>query len=413
MIAGNMKKPGYKKTQAGSIPEDWECVPLHRVAFVQSGTAKGRRLGGKVRELPYLRVANVQDGYVDLTDIKTISIQADEIERYSLKRGDVLFTEGGDFDKLGRGCVWDAQINPCLHQNHVFAVRPCDGLLSRYLAAVAAGPHGKRYFLNSSKQSTNLASINSSQLKSFPIPIPPLAEQQKIAEILSTWDDAIEETRRLIEAKKRRKNGLMEELLAGKRRLRGFKEQWRTHGFSEFCRLRGEKADPKSHGGEVRCIELEHIEKDSGRLLGTVSVQKQASMKNRFRKGDVLFGKLRPYLRKFIRADFDGACSTEIWVLVPKEGTVTSEYLFFLVQTREFLKAASISCGSKMPRGEFSNLASTRFALPRIEEQSAISGILSAADRDIHALKRKLAALEKQKRGLMQKLLTGEVRMKV
>jgi type I restriction enzyme S subunit len=219
----NENRPGYKKTKVGWIPEEWECIPLGGLAVVQTGLAKNRRDYKKPVSLPYLRVPNVQDGFLDLKEIKNITLEEHDVKRYLLRYEDVLFTEGGDFDKLGRGTIWKGEIDPCLHQNHVFAVR-CNKsrLLPSFLSAVASGPFGKKYFVLSSKQSTNLASINSTQLKKFPIPFPPFAEQKKIAEILSTWDAAIEQTRKLIEVKKRCKKALMQQLLTGKNCLPGF-----------------------------------------------------------------------------------------------------------------------------------------------------------------------------------------------
>ena len=137
--------------------------------------------------------------------IKEITVEQADVERYSLRYGDVLFTEGGDFDKLGRGTIWQEQIAPCLHQNHIFVVRPKTSLLlPEFLAYQAASEYGRRYFQLSSKQSTNLASINSTQLKEFPVLLPPLPEQRKIAEILRMWEEAIEklETLRAVKAKK-------------------------------------------------------------------------------------------------------------------------------------------------------------------------------------------------------------------
>jgi len=115
----------------------------------------------------------VQDGYLNLTEMKTVRVLKDEAHRFLLQPGDVLMTEGGDFDKLGRGTVWTGQISPCLHQNHIFRVRTNSHYLyPEYLALVSRSSYGKHFFLLSSKQSTNLASINSTQLKAFPIPCP-------------------------------------------------------------------------------------------------------------------------------------------------------------------------------------------------------------------------------------------------
>jgi len=155
-------------------PNSWKKKPLEHVAFIQTGIAKGAKKLKNPVELPYLRVANVQDGFLDLSIIKTIEIEKTQIERYLLQVGDVLLTEGGDFDKLGRGTVWKGEIERCVHQNHVFVARPKPGIiLSEYLSLLAGSPYGKSYFLKCSKQSTNLASINSTQLKKFPVLLPP------------------------------------------------------------------------------------------------------------------------------------------------------------------------------------------------------------------------------------------------
>lgn len=180
-------------------PKGWMQVPLALLSTVQTGIAKGKLVVNSPVSLPYLRVANVQDGRVDLTVIKNMTVSRADITRYSLRYGDVLFTEGGDFDKLGRGTVWRGQIEPCLHQNHVFAVRPDPTLLlPEFLAFQAASDYGRRYFQLSAKQSTNLASINSTQLKDFPILLPPLIEQHKIVEILHTLDMTVEKLKELL-----------------------------------------------------------------------------------------------------------------------------------------------------------------------------------------------------------------------
>lgn len=153
-------------------------VRLDRLAKVVSGVALGRKAKGITSEVPYLRVANVQAGYVDLSEIKTTPATDEEIDQFALRRGDVLLTEGGDFDKLGRGCLWEGQVETCIHQNHVFRVRPIRGKLNSYFFAhYLQTAQAKQYFLRCAKKTTNLASINLTQLKALPVPDVLIEEQ--------------------------------------------------------------------------------------------------------------------------------------------------------------------------------------------------------------------------------------------
>ncbi|MEU9108516.1 restriction endonuclease subunit S [Streptomyces xanthophaeus] len=160
-------------------------VPLEDVSLVTQGITLGKEVpGGSSVELPYLRVANVQDGLIDTADVKRIRVLVGDVDRYRLREGDLLITEGGDYDKLGRGAVWDGRIDPCLYQNHVFRVR-CDSRMDpNFLAAYVASSEGRRYFLSVAKRTTNLASVNSSQVRRMPIPCPEIKQQEEILEVL-------------------------------------------------------------------------------------------------------------------------------------------------------------------------------------------------------------------------------------
>lgn len=218
---GQLRDPSthrFKSAPLGIIPEEWDVKPLGTIADINSGVTLGRRISGdNTIELPYLRVANVQDGYLDLSEIKTVRIYKNELSRFALEKGDVLMNEGGDFDKLGRGTVWEGQISLCLHQNHVFRVRTNrDELLPEFLAAVSSSQYGKKFFVLSSKQSTNLASINSTQLKGFPIPRPSTDEQRVIMEVLNSHEANTEKYRNSLDKLNRIKQGLMQDLLSGR-----------------------------------------------------------------------------------------------------------------------------------------------------------------------------------------------------
>jgi type I restriction enzyme, S subunit len=169
--------------ELGEIPAHWDVKRLKFLGEVRSGVAKGKDLGEKVTvSLPYLRVANVQDGYVDLTEVNYIEVAESEAERYLLRKGDVLMNEGGDNDKLGRGTVWEGQIDPCIHQNHVFAVRLDVPAQAEWVARFTSTDAARSYFFLRSKQSTNLASINQSNVRELPVPMPPEAERKAILE---------------------------------------------------------------------------------------------------------------------------------------------------------------------------------------------------------------------------------------
>ena len=130
----------------------------------------------------YLRVANVWRGFLDLSVVKELEIRSDEIDRYRLRKGDILMTEGGDWDKLGRAAIWNDAIKNCIHQNHIYRIRSAnkEDLLPQWIMLFANSPLGRSYFEGASKQTTNLASINMTQLRSCPLPLPPLAEQHRI-----------------------------------------------------------------------------------------------------------------------------------------------------------------------------------------------------------------------------------------
>lgn len=166
----------------GDVPEHWEVRSLKAVSQVQSGVTLGKDYGGeRTHEFPYLRVANVQAGFVNLSEVKTIRVPTTEALRSTLAAGDVLMTEGGDPDKLGRGCVWDGQVAQCLHQNHVFAVRPDrERLVPRFLAELLGTGYARAYFQSTAKQTTNLASTNKTKIGRLQVPLPPVAEQHEI-----------------------------------------------------------------------------------------------------------------------------------------------------------------------------------------------------------------------------------------
>ncbi len=174
-----------------ALPVGWAWASLDMIGEIASGVAKGGKRSSATitREVPYLRVANVQRGYLELTQIKTIEATKADIEELRLQPGDVLFNEGGDLDKLGRGWVWQGEVEECIHQNHVFRLRPYLSGTPSELISHHGNTFGKDWFKTAGKQTTNLASINMKMLREFPVPIAPELEGLEILERLSPMLD--------------------------------------------------------------------------------------------------------------------------------------------------------------------------------------------------------------------------------
>lgn len=382
---------------------------MHAVAKVQTGIAKGKKPNGESISLPYLRVANVQDGYLDLSEVKRIEVSPKDVNRYLLREGDVLLTEGGDFDKLGRGHIWQGELPVCLHQNHIFAVRTDRRVLDpRFFAALAASSYGKRYFLSCAKQTTNLASINSTQLREFPVPLPPLPEQRKIAEILGTWDEAIALLERRIAAARERKKGLMQRLLTGQVRFPGFAEPWREVRLGEVAQvIMGQSPSSEHYNTDNEGLPLIQGNGDiSNRRTAPKLYTRQIT--KRCRIGDIVLS-VRAPVGETARAMHTACIGRGVCAIRPRLANDD-----FLYQLLVFLEPMwqRLAQGSTFTAINGSDIRQVGLQMPgELPEQQRIAHTLSACDEEVELLTRKLVALQEQKKGLMQPLLTGKVRV--
>jgi type I restriction enzyme S subunit len=395
------------------LPEGWRTVPLADVAEVRTGIAKGKVGLKDAVDMPYLRVANVQDGHIDLAEIKTLPIESRLIERYTLKRGDVLMTEGGDFDKLGRGAVWQDQLPRCLHQNHVFAVRPDHTRLdSLFLSALSASRHGRDYFLSCAKRSTNLASINSSQIKSFPVVLPPIEEQRRIAEILSTWDDAIATAEQLRRNSQQRKQGFMAQILTGGARLPGYSADWTQ------CRLGDLFAERVETGRqELPLLSITRAEgvirrEDVGRK-DTSNEDKSAYL--RICPGDIGYNTMRMWQGVSALSLLEGIVSPAYTVLVPNNriDPVFASHLFKLESVVSLFARHSQGLVSDTWNLKYPHFAKIVVRIPAVEEQVAIARVLSNLDKLATTEDARVQSLRTEKSALMAALLTGKRRVRL
>lgn len=401
-------KPGYKMTKLGWIPEEWEVIKISELTNVKAGgTPSTKNMSFWDGEIKWMSSGELNLRKVDDVKGRITKLGLESSSTHLLPEKCVLIGLAGQGKT--RGTVAINFVELCTNQS-IAAIFPsknyvCEflffNLLNRYdeIRRMSTGDGGR-------------GGLNLKIIGSIKIPLPPLPEQKKIADILSTWDKSIETTQSLIDKLQLRKKGLMQQLLSGKKRLPGFSGEWDFMSLEKLISTKSEKFNPKE-SANFKCIELEHIEQQTGRINGFTNSQEQKSTKNKFKAGQVLYGKLRPYLSKFWKAEFQGVCSTEIWVLSIKDKLLVNEFLFYLVQGTQFNNLANATSGSKMPRADWNFMREFEFKIPPLKEQTAIAQVLTKADEEIDQTQEYLEQLKEQKKGLMQQLLTGQRRVVV
>ena len=219
--------PPLDTSELPELPEGWAWVRLDAVASIKGGITKDakRKVPGG-RMVPYLRVANVQRGYLDMEEITEILASEDEIAELRLRRGDILFTEGGDRDKLGRGWVWNEELPECIHQNHVFRARLYVQDVQPKYVSWYGNTMGRGYFQGAGKQTTNLASINITKLSGLPVALPPAQEQAAIVSEVEDRLSILDEMEKAVDISEAQAARLRQAIL--KRAFEGrLTEEWR------------------------------------------------------------------------------------------------------------------------------------------------------------------------------------------
>jgi type I restriction enzyme S subunit len=386
--------PGYKQTEVGVIPEDWILQSLgNLVTFLD-----GQRRPVKDAERAKMRGSIPYYGASGIIDYVNDYLFDDDL---------ILLGEDGE-NIISRNCPLAFRISGrAWVNNHAHVLKPSEDVNIAFLTDYLESLNYERF-----NTGTAQPKLNKQACVSIPIALPPTkAEQEAIAEVLSDADALIESLEHLIAKKRRLKQGTMQELLTGKTRLPGYDKEWGVNRFGDIVTLRKERIDPRRSGPQEFCVELEHIEQGTGRLLGHTAIESSSSLKSVFQKNDVLFGKLRSYLRKYWLASREGVCSTEFWVLSGRSSLLDPQFLFQLIKTDRFIEVASSAYGTHMPRSDWNVVENHEVNLPPVKEQAAIANILSDMDAEIAALEAKLAKACEIKQGMMQELLTGRTRL--
>ncbi len=397
MAKTSIKKPGYKHTELGWIPEEWEvnsvgdayCI-CNNLRFPISEEIR-RTIKGKY---PYYGPTKIQDF----------------INEYRIEGKFALIGEDGDhflkWKELPMTLLVEGKFNV---NNHAHLLKGVDNLtewfyyffkhreLTPYLTRQGAG----RY------------KLTKEALSGIPILIPSLSEQRRISTILSTWDKAISEQQQLIDTLQARHRALMQQLLTGKKRLKGFKEEWSEVMVGDFL-------------SESRLPSIgNNLQKRLTVRLGIRGVEKRdvrgTEMENatafyQRRSGQFIYGKQNLHKGAFgiIPEDLDGYESSQDIPTFDIDKSIDANFfLYYLSQENVYTTLENISTGTGSKRIQPKDFFRITFQWPLLKEQSAIANILSTSEKEIQIHRRRLATLQEQKKGLMQVLLTGKVRVKV
>ena len=395
---------GYRQTEVGVIPEDWEVTTLGEIGDCLIGltyTPSNVKPDG----LLVLRSSNVGSGGLRFED--NVFVDVDVPEKLLVRNDDILIcVRNGSRSLVGKSALIDERAR---------------GMTFGAFMSVFRSPQNRFVFYQFQSEivkrqiharlGATINQITNASLNSFQIPFPGEQEQRAIAAALSDVDALISGLDKLIAKKRAVKTAAMQQLLTGKQRLPGFSGEWEVKRFGEITSPRRERIDPRKSGPQTFCVELEHVDSGTGRLLGSTSTGNQSSLKSVFQAGDVLFGKLRSYLRKYWLADRSGVCSTEFWVLSANNQAIISEFLFQVVSTDQFVEAASTAYGTHMPRADWNVVKNYEVPMPSVEEQTAIAAVLSDMDEEVAALEEQREKTRRIKQGMMQELLTGWTRL--
>ncbi|MEZ0464969.1 restriction endonuclease subunit S [Phaeobacter sp. SYSU ZJ3003] len=390
------------------IPDDWELVNLGTLGSFAKGAGirKDEALSG---EIPAVRYGEL---YTDHPEIlrahrSFISLEISKSAR-QIKCGDILFAGSGETkEEIGK-CTGFLGDYEAFAGGDIIVFRP-NGPDPRFLA----------YMLNSASiakqkaqraQGDAVVHIYPDALSRLSLPLPPFHEQQAIAAALSDADGVVAGLERVIAKKRLIKQGAMQDLLTARRRLPGFTGEWEVKFFGQIAKIRNAKVQTFGNPVAQNCIELEQVEHETGRILFWADATTRTTVKYAFEMGDVLFGRLRPYLRKFHRANKEGVCSTEIWPLMSQG--IDSGFLYQVVQSDGFIAAACEAYGTHMPRADWGKIATYQIQVPvDLKEQEAIGDVLADMETEIQSLESRLTKARAVKEGMMQNLLTGRVRL--
>lgn len=404
-------KPGYKKTPVGIIPEDWEVKRISDLGDVVTGSTPKTTISEYYNgnEL-FVSPVDIQGNtYVNQTE-KTLTELGIQQGRLVPKNSVLFVCIGSTIGKVsisGKDLITNQQINSIVPNKRT----------NFYFLFNILKQRAQRIKLLAANQAVPI--LNKSEFSKIKLPIPPLQEQKTIANCLSTWDSGIEKLTQLIQAKKLRKKGLMQQLLTGKKRLAGFDAEWEEVYLGELAKFLTGKGLSKNQiddKGKYSCVLYGELYTTYSEVIKRVLSKTNSNEGRLSKKYDVLIPSSTTtngldLITSSCLLEENILLGGDIIIMRPKANRLNSiffSYMFSNTLKKEVLKYTQ---GVTIIHLYGRDLKNIKIKLPQLEEQTAIAKILQAADREVEILEQKLSSLQKQKKGLMQVLLTGEKRL--
>ena len=409
MTTDNQHIPsGYKPSPLGIIPEDWEVKRLGEVCINNGDYGLNAPATDYDENLPtYLRITDIDDdGNFNQSDKK--SVNSPLSENYYLKDGDIVFARTGA--TVGKTYLYDKNDGELVYAGFLIKFTPDKERILPYYLKSQTNTREYANWVSITSQRSGQPGINAAEYCSYKFALPPLAEQKRICDLLSLWDTAIAKQTALIEKLTLRKRGLMQQLLTGKKRLKGFEGEWKRIKAGEIFK----SISVKGNGSEVLLSATqEHGVIPRDQLEGRVTMPTGDT--NSFKLvevGDFVIS-LRSFQGGLEYSEHRGIVSPAYTVLKPIVEIDKPFYRYYF-KSAEFIGHLAIAVigirdGKQISYEDF---CFVKIPYPNIEEQKAISAVLLQADKEIEIQKQKLAAMQEQKKGLMQVLLTGKKRIK-
>jgi type I restriction enzyme S subunit len=401
------------------IPSGWKVMRFDEILL--DGKLGGNYENSESHDgVPVIKMGNLERGKMNIEKIQYLPQNENYNKEDVLTEDDLLFNTRNTLELVGKVAIWKNELPFAVYNSNLLRMKfKTDYVESTRFMNFAFNSH---YALSQLRGiatgTTSVAAIYGRDLDSIKFLIPPLPEQKAIARLLSTWDDAINKNNLLIEKKLLQKKWLMQMLLTGKKRLKGFEDKWEEKNFGEVADI-----DKLSLGNQTpadysfQYLSLSDVDTGTAQIKSERIIFKEAPSRARriVSEGDVLLATVRPNLQGFliVRDEVKNLIASTGFAVITCT-KIHNEFLYQYLFTRKLMKQIeAVLTGSNYPAINSSDVKHLKIPYPSLEEQTAIANVLQIADKEIQLLKQKSEKLKEEKKGLMQVLLTGKKRLKL